>query len=94
MITTRGFTAASCSSQRISNCSASGANSRRSVSSAAVASTPSASCSKCTRMKNSPLRLSPNCAESRMLLLRSNRKPETAWTMPCRSGHDSFKIKL
>src|ERR1700675_1218885 len=90
MIITRGLTDASCSSHFMPNSSASVANDLRN----ALRPGSPPTCWKCTRMKNSPVWLSPNCAESRILLPRSNRNPDTAWTMPGRSGHDNFKIKL
>src|SRR3954452_722339 len=47
--------------------------------------------SKCTRRKNVAVRGLPYCCESRMLQSRSARKPETACTMPGRSGHDRVR---
>src|SRR5688572_20043147 len=47
---------------------------------------------KRTRMKNRPVSWSLYCAASSMLPPRSSRKPETAWTMPVRSGQERVRM--
>jgi hypothetical protein len=76
--------AASWISARIENRSVTWANSRRSTSTGGAAGIDTS-----MRMKNSPLCRSPNCWLSTMLPSRSTRKPETACTMPGRSGQES-----
>src|SRR3954451_5019639 len=47
--------------------------------------------STCTRRKNVDVRGLRYCCESRMLQSRSDRKPDTACTMPGRSEHDRVR---
>src|SRR3954452_19778200 len=47
--------------------------------------------STCTRRKKVDVRGLPYCCESRMLQSRTARKPDTACTMPGRSGHDRVR---
>ena len=84
---TRGFTAVSCSSQRMPSPPAN-------VENAALSSAVSGAAAawKWTRMKNPPVAGSPNWAESRMLQPRANKNPDTACTTPGRSGQASFKM--
>ena len=82
--TTPGRSVVSCSCQVIPNRSATIPNCSASVAASVEDST-------WTRMKNCRLAGLPYCWESRMLLPRSARKPDTACTIPGRSGHDRVR---
>src|SRR6476620_9035752 len=77
--------AAACSFQRMPNFEA-----RSAISSRRVISLWSHA--KRTRMKNRPVPWSLYCAASSILPPRSSRKPETAWTMPVRSGQERVRM--
>ena len=86
MISVRYGAVASQSSKRISNSSATGANAARSASTSVGPGT-----SKSMRMKKRPVSRSPNCWLSTMLPPRATRKPDTACTMPGRSGQERMR---